>query len=188
MIKRIDIGALRFTWSLNIVIKVIGVNSTLKDGSHILMWDFDYTDLEDIKQALRKVQTRYFLSDIHIFQTAPIDGYHAYCFTAVDWRRAIEILAATDGVDMKYLKWSVYRGRFTLRVSEKFGRYDFAVATLDGYQLPDCDRDDLRSWVLYETVGGKEWSKRRWTSMQRWLTRLKLKSQRQPTSLPLWKE
>lgn len=157
MIKRFDIGSLRFTFSFSPIIKIVGVNSYVGDGQHILMWDFDDNTLEEIKEALKVVQTRYFLSDIHICSTGKVNGYHAYCFTTVDWRRAIEIIAATPCVDMKYLKWCLFRGRLTLRVGEKMGRKSYCVATLEGYQLPDVTIKDLKSWVVYETVGRKEW-------------------------------
>lgn len=172
MIKRIDIGALRFTWSIAAVIKVVGVNSYLDDGQHILMWDFDDIDIVKIKNALRVVQTRYFLSDIYILETREKKNYCAYCFTAVDWRRAVEILAATNHLDMKYLKWCLFRGRFTLRVGPKMGRTSHCVCVLDGWELPDATVDDLRSWVIYETIGGEEWLKRLMKRWQDWLIHL----------------
>lgn len=172
MIKRIDIGAMRFTWSIATVIKVVGVNSYLDDGSHILMWDFDDVPLEDIKHSLKIVQARYLLSDIYILETKQNENYCAYCFTAVDWRRAVEILAATNYLDMKYLKWCLFRGRFTLRVGSKMGRTSHCVSTLEGYQLPDATIDDLKSWVIYETMGGKEYWTRLTRKWQDWLTHL----------------
>jgi len=171
MIKRLDIGSLRFTFSFSPIIKVVGVNSYVGNDLHILMWDFDHNTLEEVKQALRIVQTRYFLSDIIIAQTGITRGYHAYCFTVMDWRRAVEIMAATPHVDMKYLKWCLFRGRFTLRVSEKMGRISHKVATLDGYELPDATIADLKSWVVYETIGRGEWWKRQTKRWQNWLTR-----------------
>ena len=178
MIKRFDIGSLRFTFSFSPVIKVVGVNSYLGDDMHILMWDFDHVLLSEIRGALKSVQTRYLLSAIYIAKTKPDGGYHAYCFTAVDWQRAIEILAATSHVDMKYLKWSMFRGRFTLRVGEKLGRVSYRVAILEGYCSPDASVRDLKSWVIYETVGGGEWWHVQMRNMlnwcQRWIYRLRL--------------
>jgi len=171
MIKRLNIGSLRFTFSFSSIIKVIGVNSYIGNEGHILMWDFDYVPLSDVKVALRKVQARYSLSDIHIAKTKPDGGYHAYCFTVVDWQRAIEIMAATPLIDMKYLKWSMFRGRFTLRVSEKMKRIPYKVATLEGYQLPDAKIKDLKNWVIYETVGGGEWWHAQMMSMLNWCLR-----------------
>jgi len=154
------------------VITVFGVNSYLGESKHILMWDFDDALLEDVKQALQKVQARYCLSEVHIFETKKGQNYCAYCFTSVDWQRAIEILAATDLVDLKYLKWSVFRGRFTLRVSPKLGRQSCKIYALEGFRLPDATVDDLRSWVMYETVGGKAYWQNQKKNMQLWLTRL----------------
>jgi len=169
MIKRLDIGSLRFTWSFNAIIKVIGVNSYVGVDRHILMWDFDHNSLEEVKEALRVVQSRYFLSDIIICQTGRTRGYHAYCFTAVDWRRAVEILAATPHIDMKFLKWCMFRGRITLRVSAKMKRLAHKVATLEGYHLPDATIKDLKSWVVYETVGGREYWSMKSRGMSSWL-------------------
>ncbi len=172
MIKRFDIGSLRFTFSFSPIIKVVGVNSYVGEDQHILMWDFDHTTLEEVKQALRVVQTRYFLSDIIICATKKEGGYHAYCFTVVDWRRAVEIIAATPLVDMVYLKWCLYRGRLTLRVSKKMGRLSHKVAKLDGYCLPDATIKDLKSWVNYETLGGKEWWLGQRNTIWNWWQRL----------------
>jgi len=182
MIKRFDIGSLRFTFSFSPVIKVVGVNSYVGDGMHILMWDFDHIQFADVRDALKVVQTRYFLSDIHIAKTKDDGGYHAFCFTSVDWQRAVEILAATAHVDMKYLKWSVFRGRFTLRVSEKMGRIPHKVATLPGLELPDATVRDLKSWVIYETVGGGEWWHAQMKNTLNWCRHLICLSKlRQPT-------
>lgn len=178
MIKRVDIGVIRLTFSIATVVKVKGVNSYLDDGRHILMWDFDHCSLEEVKDALRKVQGRYFLSDIHLLETNLEGGYHAYCFTAVPWRRAVEILAATNHVDMKYLKWCLFRGRFTLRVSEKMGRIPHKVCTLDGYTLPDATVADLKQWVIYETMGGREYWTRQMKRWQHWWTQLICRFQR----------
>lgn len=48
------------------IIKVMGINSNLKDGNHILMWEFDITDEKSVLKALRLVQREYNLSLIHI--------------------------------------------------------------------------------------------------------------------------
>lgn len=172
MIKRFDIGSLRFTFSFSPVIKVVGVNSYIGDDMHILMWDFDHIPFADVRDALRMVQQRYILSDIHIARTKDDGSYHAYCFTTVDWRRAVEILAATPCLDMKYLKWCLFRGRFTLRVGEKMGRISHKVATLEGYCLPDVSIKDLKSWVIYETIGRREYWIRLMKRWQNWLIRL----------------
>lgn len=152
MIKRLTIGNRRLTFTFARIAKVIGVNSNLEDGRHILMWDFDDVKLEDVKEGLSRIQRRYFLSTIHILETKDNQNYIAYCFTACDWRRAVEIIASTPLTDWQFFRFGVYRGHFTLRVTPKGGRTPHLVTRLEGYELPDCEVDDLKSWVKYETL------------------------------------
>jgi len=154
MIKRLTIGDLRFTLSCARITQVTGVNSECADGHHILMWDFDYTSLEEVKAALKIVQTRYFLSDIIILQTRELESFNAWCFTAVPWHRAVEIVAATKGVDWGFFRYSVWRYHFTLRTTPKNGRDSHVVARLEGYELPTAKIEDLKYWVEYETRKG----------------------------------
>lgn len=152
MIKRLTIGSHRLTFTFAKVAKVIGVNSELEDGRHILMWDFDDTELTEVKAALKVVQVRYFLSDIYILETKKDTNYIAYCFTALSWRRTVEIVAATDKVDWQFLRFGVYRGHWTLRVSPKGDRSIHFKARLEGMELPNCSTHELNSWVRYETL------------------------------------
>lgn len=155
MIKRVTIGDIRITFTVARVAKVIGVNSTLESGSHIPMWDFDNVPLDYVKDALRKVQARYFLSDIYILRSSEPDNYIAYCFTAKDWHDVVMIIAQTEYVDWNFFKYGVYRERFTLRVSAKKDGLPYLVAKLDGYDKPNCTPEDLNSWVRYETLKGE---------------------------------
>jgi len=152
MIKRVTIGDLRLTFTAARITKVIGVNSQLDDGMHVLMWDFDNVLLRDAGDALRRVQTRYFLSDIYILRSSIPDNYIAYCFSSQDWRKAIEIIAQTEFTDLNFFKYGVYRGRFTLRVSAKKEQRPYLVAKLPGYEQADCFIEELNSWVRYETL------------------------------------
>ena len=152
MIKRLTVGNYRLTFTLAKIAKVIGVNSELKDGRHILMWDFDDVPLVDVKSALEVVKNRYWLSGIHILRTKEPDNYIAYCFTACDWRTAVAIIAQTDFVDWQFFRFGVYRGHFTLRVTPKNGRQPYLVGRLEGWELPDVKPEDLKSWVKYETL------------------------------------
>jgi len=134
------------------IAKVIGVNSELENGRHILMWDFDNIPLPDVCADLRAVQIRNSLSDIHICRTKEPDNYIAYCFTSQDWRTAVEIVAQTHLVDWQFLRFGVYRGHFTLRVTPKNEREIKLAYRLEGYEPPDCKPSDLKSWVRYETL------------------------------------
>ena len=174
MILRMTVKKIRVTLTIARIAKVIGVNSELEDGKHILMWDFDDVLLPDICQDLRRVQTRYLLSDIHICRTkepteavtelgengldlivktpATYGNYIAYCFSSQDWKTAVEIVAQTHLVDWQFLRFGVYRSHFTLRVTPKNEREIKLAHRLEGYELPDCKPSDLKSWVRYETL------------------------------------
>lgn len=154
MIKRFNIGQVRFTFTCAKVTKVVGVNSELGEGKHILMWDFDNVSLDEVVKELRAVQADCILPDIHILVTKEPTNYIAYCFARTDWRVAVYIIAATRLVDWNFFKYGVYRGRFTLRVSPKQGRAIKHKLTLKGYRPPDCTIKDLKSWVRYETLAG----------------------------------
>jgi len=104
MIFRFNLRWIRITLTIAPVTKVIGVNSKLPDGKHILMWDFDDTTLLNVVFALGLVQRRYKLPDIYIFESSP-KHYIAYCFKRMNWRKAVEIIAATPGVDWNFLKY-----------------------------------------------------------------------------------
>jgi len=152
VIKRLTIGHWRATFTFARIAKVIGVNSELENGQHVLMWDFDDVKLSDLKEELARIQMRYFLSEIYILETKDNQNYIAYCFTACDWRRAVEIIASTPLVDWQFLRFGVYRGHFTLRVTPKNDRHIHRVAKLEGLELPNCKPEDLKSWVRYETL------------------------------------
>lgn len=152
MIKKINLGRYRLSLTFYRIAKMIGVNSTLDDGTHILMWDFDDVGLEEVDEALKVVQSRYLLSEIYILETKKDTNYIAYCFTAVDWRIAVEIIAQTELVDWQFFRFGVYRGHFTLRVSPKGDRVPKLVRKREGFQLPNCSVKDLNSWVRYETL------------------------------------
>lgn len=152
MIYRLTIGRWKFTFSMAPTTTVVGVNSTLPDGSHILMWDFDETTLGAVITALEATQAIYELPNIYILETKPKTNYIAYCFKKVNWRKAVEIIATTKGVDWPFFKWAVYRGHFTLRVTPKCGRQPKLAWILKSSAKEDCFIYDLKSWVQYETL------------------------------------
>lgn len=152
MLLRWTVKNIRVTFTIAQIRKVIGVNSELEDGKHILMWDFDNVSIDSVLSALKRVQTRYFLSAIHILETKKDTNYIAYCFSAQEWRRACEIVGQTEYVDWNFFRFGVYRGHFTLRVTPKDDREIRRVQGLIGYEQPDCSPPDLKSWTRYETL------------------------------------
>jgi len=136
---------------------VTGVNGNLEDDNHILMWDFDNTTLNDVATELLKVQRVYELPTIHILETKDNKNFMAYCFKRTPWLKVVEILAFTKGVDWNYIKYGVYRGHFTLRVTPKDGREPKLIWSLVSDVPDDCSVADLMSWTKYETLSGKWW-------------------------------
>lgn len=160
MIIKITIGSWRFTWSMAPITEVIGVNSNLPDGNHILMWDFDFADIFAIKLELEAIQKRFKLPNIYILKTSPKQGYHAYCFHAVSWKKCVQILASSYMIDWNYFKYGIYRGHFTLRVSPKCGRVIKPFITLLSNVEEDAVIKDLKSWVQYETLADSHKSRK----------------------------
>lgn len=152
MIVKVTLGNWRFTFSMAPTTKVIGVNSILPDSNHIIMWDFDATTFPEVRNELQRVQATYQLPNIYITETSKDTGYHAWCLKRVSWRKLVEILAYTKGVDWNYFKYGIYRQCFTLRVFPKCGREIKHKHTLFSDVPEDVILHDLRNWVEYETL------------------------------------
>jgi hypothetical protein len=161
MIWQLRIGNWKFTFTFAQVTDVIGVNSILPDGNHILMWDFDDVPLRDVAYHLRFDQKEYCLPPIYILSTGQKNHYIAYCFKRVPWRIAYAIVAQTPGVDWNFLKYAAVRGHFTLRVSPKNGRKIKLEAVLKSTVPENVNVKELKSWVKYETLAdgrhNKKW-------------------------------
>lgn len=147
MIIKIRIAHWRFTWTFAPVTDVTGVNSTLPDGSHITMWDFDDVPLQDIVNTLTTVQYFHKLPNIYVLNTGLVNHYIAYCFKSMPWKRSILIVAETDFVDPNFFKYGVYREHWTLRVTPKEGRKPKLVDIIHSFRPEDCSIDELNSWV-----------------------------------------
>ena len=152
MIIKLRIGYIRITFTIARIIDVLGVNSKLPDGNHILMWDFDNTQLKDVSFNLREVQYKFQLPDIHVLRTSEPNNYIAYCFKRCTFRQAIKIIGSTQGVDLNFYKWGIFRKRWTLRVGAKAGAKPKSVGILKGWCEEDCYISELKSWVIYETL------------------------------------
>jgi hypothetical protein len=154
MILKFRIGHIRITFTIAQVVDVLGVNSKLPDGNHILMWDFDKTPIGRVSYNLRRIQSQFYLPNIYILQTSEPNNYIAYCFKRTDWKLARAIVGMTRGIDEAFYKWAVFRRRFTLRVGAKLGSIPHCVAILYSDVDEDVIIDELKSWVKYETLDG----------------------------------
>jgi len=144
MIKRGTIRSIKFALMVSRIAKPIGVNSELEDGNHILMWDFDDVPLEKVEFSLGVVSTRFMLSDIYILRTKEPDNYIAYCFSSFDWRQAVNIVIQTVYVDWQFVRFGVFRNKFTLRVTAKSGDHPYLVKRLEGKVLATAKPEDLK--------------------------------------------
>ena len=152
MIIKFRLGSWRFTFSMAPVVDIIGVNSKLPDGNHILMWDFDDVSFRKVRKALEEIAWSWKLPRIYILETFPERNFIAYCFARGSWQNVVQIIASTDGIDPNFFKYGVYRERFTLRVSRKCGRIPRLVHIIESEVPEDVQIPDLMSWVKYETL------------------------------------
>jgi hypothetical protein len=160
MIWQLRIGNWKFTFTFAQVTDVIGVNSTLPDGNHILMWDFDDYPLKDVEYILKVKQRHHQLPNIYVLTTGKPNHYIAYCFARYPWRAAFGIVASTHGVDWNFIKYAAVRGHFTLRVSPKNGRKPRLVSILKSKHPESAQIRELRNWVKYETLTREEMNKK----------------------------
>ena len=89
-----------------------------QEDKHIVLWDFDDSDLTTIQASLKLIQLWYQLPAIYIVSSSP-NRFHAYCFTARSLREVITIISATPEIDTKYLRLGMVRGYYTLRISSR---------------------------------------------------------------------
>lgn len=149
----IDLKGWRLYIGLTHSVKVKGVNSNLPDRRHILMWDFDNKEGEDVINSLVAIQKKFKLSRIFLLNTGLDGHYHAYCFKAISWAMALYILASTKHLDSTYFKIGIIRGFYTLRYSKKEGR-GFTPAII----LPSKVKEDIDPFE--DLCGCEYWTKR----------------------------
>jgi len=132
--------------------EVVGINSTLKNNKHIIMWDFDDKPLTKIIYALEEVQAKFKLPKIHIMQMrSEADSYVAICFKQMKWEQALGIVCLTKYVDYQFIRHSCHRRYFTLRISPK-GKDKPELAYIISSDAPeDADWNMLRSIANYRT-------------------------------------
>jgi len=155
MLFKARIGNWRIHFSMAYVYDVIGINSQLPDGKHILMWDFDKDTPEEVIYHLAVIQQFFNLPKICILNTGKINRHIAYCFKRVTLQKATEIISATAGVCWGFLKWGIIRNKFTLRVTPKCGRKIHLVDILHSNVPEDAKPQELQNWVQYETLHDK---------------------------------
>lgn len=147
--KKFRIGRFQVSLMAGLVTKVTGVNSNLKDGQHIIMWEFDETDLDQVKCALFAAQVFHQLPEIQIARSHPDGGFHAYCFKAMSFIETLHIVSGTALVDPHYITLCAMRQHWTLRLTDKGQGQPEHETHLVGLTLPTCDPGDLVGVVQY---------------------------------------
>ena len=147
---RVKLWGVRISLVIGRTRDVIGVNSTIGENSHIIMWEFDDPDLTKIKQELWATQVFHSLPSIHISESHPGGGYHAYCLYKVSWMQSLHIVSGTRFVDPRFVTMCAMRNHWTLRQTSKGQGAPRFIETLES-EIPETAKmEDLGSWVQYE--------------------------------------
>lgn len=129
-----------------------GFNSNLKNGGHMLMFDFDNITLRQAETELRHVQDVYRLPTIYVLNTGRPDSWHAYCFRRSSIYEAMKIAMDCPSIDMNFIGFGAYRKHFTIRLAPKGGRAVEIVERLYSPHLEDCSVSELDSFTYYQTA------------------------------------
>lgn len=103
--------------------KTLGITSYCKDSKHVLFFDFDGNDLNEIVFQLKKIQEYYLLSDFYLFENDKKNSYHAICLDKFGLYEAIEIIIQTSadyGFKRAPLRYALKK--WVLRCEEKGSR------------------------------------------------------------------
>jgi hypothetical protein len=152
MIFKLRLKSWQASLALTRLTTVVGVNSTLPGGFHILMWDFDNLELPLVKASLGWVQEQYDLPCIHILNTGKPNHYIAYCFEVCTWIKSVAIIASTWGIDQNYFRLGVIRKHWTLRISDKEGQRIHYACMLPSLIPQSAHLKDLTSFTEYDTM------------------------------------
>jgi hypothetical protein len=127
-----------------------GVTSLQKDGNHIVMWDLENCTLQRAKEVLRKVQSKYRLSNVYIASDAE-GSYRAWCFSQVSFEVFLKILVDSLSIlDYNFFYYTVKRKKATLRTGCKRGRpAQRVVCVLSSFFLPF--KESSVEKVVYDT-------------------------------------
>ena len=147
--KKFRIKRFQISLMAGMVTKVTGINSNLADGQHIVMWEFDETDFMKVEAALFAAATFHRLPSIHIAQSHPGGGFHAYCFRRMSFVESLHIVSGTALVDPNYITMCAMRQHWTLRLTDKGQGFPHYYASIMTRIEPDCDFMDLAGVVEY---------------------------------------
>lgn len=147
--SKFRIGRFQVSLMAGLVTKVTGVNSNLRNGNHIIMWEFDETDVVGVLAALQAAQAFHRLPDIHVAESHPGGGVHAYCFKSLSFIETLHIVSGTALVDPSYITMCAMRQHWTLRLTDKGQGQPEYQETLPGPGVTTASPSDLVGIVEY---------------------------------------
>ena len=147
--KKFRIGRFQVSLVVGLVTKVTGVNSNLKQGGHIIMWEFDETDKLAVLASLQAAQIFHSLPTIYVAESHPGGGFHAYCFVQMSFVHTLHVVSGTALVDPHYITMCAMRQHWTLRLTDKGqGQPEYTEALFS--EVPELyGPNDLQSVVQY---------------------------------------
>jgi hypothetical protein len=88
---------------------VYAISSICEDGTHIIIWDFDFDkkpkSLFRLENSLKNIQRNFLLSSIYLFESRC--GYNAVCLDKIDKHTVTNIKNLTFGDDRKHLEQGI---------------------------------------------------------------------------------
>ncbi len=103
--------------------ETVGMTSRCRDGKHVLFFDFDGLNVDEIREELSYLQGYYGLSDFFVFKNDFEDSFHAVCLDKFTLYDAIEIIS-NSSADRGFKKAPILfrQKRWVLRVAPKGNR------------------------------------------------------------------
>lgn len=123
---------------------------SVKDNLHMLFWDLEDCVLMGVINELARIQDKYDLGEIYIYgDSKQGKTFNAVCFTPTKFARYLKILIDTYHVDYLFYKYTVMRGKATIRLTNKKNRKEHKLLyTIKGRKerIPE-----LMESVIYDT-------------------------------------
>ncbi len=116
------------------------------------MWDFDHMHRWAVITELTRIQREYCLPSIYVASTGGGSHYIAICLSRLRFRETLQIMASTKGVDVSFLKYGIYRGHWTLRVSPKGTRHIKPLVVLKSAVKETVFPYEFKSFIKYEST------------------------------------
>ena len=124
--------------------QIEGITSQVYDKNskptnfHYPMFDLEGKDIEETKKILKKIQTRYGLSNIYLTTDNNGKTYRGWCWSVVTFETYLKILIdSLTIIDYGFFYYTVKRKCATLRLSRKEGRpFQTCTSVIESFFVP----------------------------------------------------